>query len=294
MRPHQSGIPLDHDLTARMGPFSLRFATSNSPMAARSTLKILSSWNDGFAGMGHVLRCSAERYGRAWGHDFAYVEPPVTGRPPAWGKVRILLDAIRSGTHEWFMWIDADAMFVRDDVNIVDDLSVDRDLWMVNHRCIRGPVRRQPGLIRGGRLANLVFRKALFRRQDELQLLVERPNTGVMVFRANAWSIEFLESVWAEADLVEHRWWEQAAFHRVMGYNWELTQGRQPNRPVAEVMRHVGWLDEKWNSVPTSREGTFGNPVTMMAPDPVIVHFAGMQMDLRLEHMRRLVERLGL
>lgn len=257
-------------------------------------LKVISSWNSDFEAIGRLFRRSALKYVDRWDCEFECAPPRWLSRPPAWGKVRVLIEELSSGHHEWVMWVDADAMFVRDEVFILDEVNGDRDLWMVNHRCVRGPVRRQPGLVRGGRLTNLVLRKTLFREQDELELLVRRPNTGVMLFRATDWSIKFLESIWAQEDLIEHRWWEQAAFHRVMGFNWELTQGRSPNRPVPEIMQHVGWLDEKWNSVPTSREGLFGNPVTMMAPEPVIVHFAGMQMDLRLQHMRRLARRLGL
>ena len=60
----------------------------------------------------------------------------------------------------------------------------------------------------------------------ELMALVEHatqegrmPNSGVWALRAGDEAQRFLDEVWAQDDLIDHRWWENAAICRLLGYS---------------------------------------------------------------------------
>jgi hypothetical protein len=66
-----------------------------------------------------------------------------------------------------------------------------------------------------------------------------------MLLRAGGDCRRFLSEVWAQEDLLHHRWWENAAICRLLGYELD------PPRPV----RRTDWLagtkllSPRWNSI---------------------------------------------
>lgn len=81
-------------------------------------------------------------------------------------------------------------------------------------------------------------------------------NCGVIACRANEKVKAFLHAVWLQEDCVNHRWWEQAAMHRVL-----------EERTVS-----VQKLPKRFNAYPGE-------------PDPVIVHCPAMSVAARLAHL---------
>jgi hypothetical protein len=69
------------------------------------------------------------------------------------------------------------------------------------------------------------------------------PNTGVWVLRPP--SLAFLDEVWAQDDLIEHRWWENAAVCRLLGYTLDPV-GPGERTPWLE---RTTFLDPRWNSI---------------------------------------------
>jgi len=247
-------------------------ADGGTPGAARvparqSRLKIITAFDQGFAEIGALAAKSIAHYAVAHDYDYQIFRDVNVGRPPAWAKVHYLMAELRAGKYDHVLWVDADACFVRLDRDILEEAPADKDISLVNQMCLRAPLADYPGVY----------------------VVCERPNTGVMLVKATDWSLEFLEQVWAQEDCINGRWWEQTAFHKLMGYLFEITEGKEKNQLVDEVMEHIGWLDCAWNSVPTPANGISGMPVAINAYNPVIVHFAGMKNELRLKEMQAVV-----
>jgi hypothetical protein len=230
----------------------------------QSRLKIITAFDRAFDQIGELAAKSIAQYAAARGYDYEIFRDVKVGRPPAWAKIHYLMAELRAGKYDHVLWIDADACFARLDRDILAEAPADADIAMVNHLCLRSTLADYPGMF----------------------VVCERPNTGVMLVKATDWSLEFLEKVWAQEDCINGQWWEQSAFHKLMGYHYEITNGAEKNRPVDEVLRHIGWLDCAWNCVPTPANGISGVPVAINAFNPVIVHFAGMKNERRLKEMQ--------
>ena len=117
-------------------------------------------------------------------------------------------------------------------------------------------------------------------RPDRFLHLVEHrtergrvPNTGVLALEGGKRSTRFLEHVWAQRRFVHDRWWENAAVNHVLGYR--NVRGVRPIAP-SQWRGRVGLLDRRWNSIPDDR-----------AARAHIVHFPGIPLAERLEHLRR-------
>jgi hypothetical protein len=225
-------------------------------------LKILSAYDDNFSEIGAISEKSIRLYAMLHNADFEVRRNFPIGRPPAWAKVRFLIDEIRKGEHEFLLWIDADACFVRGDADILSCVRPEKDLFLVNHR------------VNGGMLTNFPGVHAYF----------ERPNTGLILARSSRWSLEFLERVWNKTEYMNHPWWENAALMAEIGYWQEISHGVKPNQPDQRTLSKIGWLPLEWNSVPTEVNGEPAG----ITQKPIILHFAGMPNESRKREMKRL------
>jgi hypothetical protein len=164
---------------------------------------------------------------------------PVPDRPTSWGKVRLFQDLL--GSYDEVLWIDADAVIVDATDDITDALRPDDLMGLAAHITPEGV--------------------------DPI------PNCGVWLIRKDATISEFLDSVWQSTEFVEHKWWENAAVLKLLGYALE-PQVRLV-RPTPMWYR-ARLLSNEWNSVPIDP-----------SPAPRIVHFAGMSHDERLTGIRQ-------
>jgi len=161
------------------------------------------------------------------------------GRPPAWAKVPLLANLLRC--YDLVAWVDADALIVDGSHDLAAELRPRKHLYLVEHAHPSGQTTA---------------------------------NTGVMMLRSSRWSRRLLQQVWMQLDLVEHRWWENAALMRLLGYRVEPEHASRERR----LPRRVRLLDPAWNSIPH----------WVASPAPRIVHFAGLPLEERLERMRDL------
>lgn len=113
----------------------------------------------------------------------------------------------------------------------------------------------------------------------ELMALVEHatkegrmPNSGVWALRAGEEARRFLDEVWAQEDLVGHRWWENAAICRLLGYSLDPVG---PSAPTPWLERTT-FLDPRWNSIPDAP-----------AERPRIRHYPGYSTKVRGAFMAR-------
>ncbi len=184
-----------------------------------------------------LMMATAVPYASRHGYDVHVVSEPLDGRrPPAWSKI-LALQRLHDD-YDVLVWLDADLMIVDGELDIATELEPDRFLYLVAHATPEG----------------------------------ELPNSGVMMLRACAESAAFLDEVWAQDDLVEHRWWENAAVARLLGY--ELDPPRRTG--TTEWSERTKFLDGRWNAIPDAR-----------AEAPRIRHYPGYKTRTRAAFMTR-------
>lgn len=180
-----------------------------------------------------TFRLYADRYGYELVLHHDVLEPT---RHPAWSKVCVILDAL--SRYDLVFWVDADAAIVDASRDVADELAPRSLLGLVAH-------------------------------DYEGQQI---PNCGVMVVRNDRRTRRLFEEIWEQTDLLDHKWWENAAMLRLLGYELEPTV-----RLVAptRMNKRVQFLDAGWNSV-----------LVDPAPHPRVNHYPGRSQDYRLEHLR--------
>jgi hypothetical protein len=176
------------------------------------------------------------RYAVRHGYEMVEVRHRLDpARPASWDKIVLLRELV--DRFDVVMWVDADAIVLDRAPAIEHELSPRHFLYMVEHH-----------------------------------LGIERvPNAGVVALRGGPRSAAFLDRVWAQRDLANDPWWDNAAILRVLGYR--RVSGI---RPVVPTRWRLGFapLDRAWNSIPAA-------PVA----EPYVVHLPGMPVGERLAHL---------
>jgi hypothetical protein len=201
-----------------------------------------------------TFRAYAERHG----YELVTSTERDPRRPPAWAKVPRLRELLE--TFELVLWIDADAVIVDDRKDIADELQPERQLAVVQHSY-----------------------------QNQLV-----PNTGVMLLRAGPFARALLDRMWDATSLIDHPWWDNAAFVDALGYRLpgslqpglrgrlhrllrrRLERDLRPCVPVRDSPFLVGtqFLGNEWNSIYRDR-----------AEHPRIVHCPGAPIRQRIDDL---------
>lgn len=166
-------------------------------------------------------------------HSYGLMDVPLAqyaeDRPASWGKIPALVQTLRSA--DLAVWIDTDAVMHPSAPPIHEECGLGSS-WqaLVVHHTSEGTV----------------------------------PGCGVwVVTRA---MVPWLRAAWA--DFLDHRWWEQAAMHRLMGFDPDTL-------PVQRCMTTSLWLqtyalDPRWSVLPGSdiadpymRHAPGGRPMMM-------------------------------
>ena len=178
----------------------------------------------------------------------------ATELPPAWNKVPLLLDALDH--YEEVVWFDCDLVVVdpsEDFPPMVSDPSKGTFTQDKTHSMVRH-----------------------FAWDSEV------PNSGVWRLRKNAQLL--LSHMMALEVFTDHGWWEQAALMTLMGYTVP-PQGSDFRDTHCRCVHKTRWYEEcqfmrlSFNSHPNYR-----------ADVPRIVHCSYVDMQLRIEVMRALVQ----
>jgi hypothetical protein len=176
--------------------------------------KALATFGTGPAG--ELLRLALPNfslYGARHGYEIVIGGGDAHGRAPSWGKVPLLKRLLTS--YDFVLWIDADALIL--------DASVDLET---------------------------VVPADAFQAFANTTLLASRgicPCCGVWAFRAGPRAQAFLTKVWAQHDLIDHKYWEQAAVMRLIG--WRLEEPMSKDRQ-SEWDDGTFFLDEEWDMIP--------------------------------------------
>jgi hypothetical protein len=188
-----------------------------------------------------LLRIAARsfhRYAARHGYELAlHTEVLDRTRPAPWSKV-VLLRRLAEA-YDVLLWLDADLVIVDTSVDIIDELEEGRFLYLAEHHTPAGRM----------------------------------PNSGVILLRGGVETITFLDDVYAQEDLVDHRWWENAAICRLLGYRLDPVE---LDSPTPLLSQHTKLISPRWNSI---RDAP--------APKPRIRHYPGYSLKVRAAFMAR-------
>jgi hypothetical protein len=177
-------------------------------------------------------------YAERHGYELAlHTDLRDPSRPPPWSKIVLLREL--AATHDVLLWLDADLVIVDQSLDIATELEESRFLYLAEHETGAGRM----------------------------------PNSGVMMLRGCSETIAFLDDVYAQDDLVHHRWWENAAICRLLGYQLDPVG---PGTPTPLLSEHTKLISSRWNSIPDAP-----------APDPRIRHYPGYSLKVRGAFMAR-------
>ena len=172
--------------------------------------EVITGYDEGFTPVAELTVPAMRRYADRHGFAFSVTHFTPGERAPAWSKIPAIKAALARGSDP-VVWIDADALIVRQHVDVRSALSPDRDLFVVRESAP-----------------------------------VSYANTGFVVVRNTPWSMQLLDRIWQSQLSPEHVWWDQAAFLHLIGERAVLERG-EPDCPNHELLSHIGWLDERWN-----------------------------------------------
>jgi hypothetical protein len=148
-----------------------------------------------------------ERYAQLHGYELVVGDGESLNRPPAWAKVcllRRLLDEF-----DEVLWIDSDAIIMRDEIDLADEIDLD---------------------------AYQAFSKGRGIHTESLL------NSGVWYLRSCERSKDFIDAVWAQEHAIDHKWWEQKAILDLLGFD-ELGEVQGDS----EWLMGTVWLHDAWN-----------------------------------------------
>ena len=135
-------------------------------------------------------------------------------RPASWAKIRLIRELLPRYDHVF--WVDADAIIVDLDRDVLAETDADSDIWFARH-----PQERNP---------------------DATVL-----NAGIILARSTGFVEQLLGKVWEATEFIDHNWWENAALLDLLGYSLDPPYLRVRESAWEE---RIGELALAWNSVP--------------------------------------------
>jgi len=230
-------------------------------------LKIITAFDSGYE-IGHLALPTHMLYASLYGYSFEKFDVANFDRPPAWFKVKALLDELDRNEHEFVLWVDADAFVVDFGFDFMAEignhLDSGKSLYLCSH-----------------------FISNVSTSLDFLTLAKSRINTGVMLVRNTDHARALLRAVWEKTEYMNHSWWEQAALMDLLGYKMELNGDANSNKRSERFFEHVGALPAYMNCIPA--EDHMHGSETMA---PVIIHLAGIPG--RMEIARNMLKNMQL
>ncbi|MEO1564033.1 MAG: putative nucleotide-diphospho-sugar transferase [Pseudomonadota bacterium] len=211
---------------------------------------IATAYDAGFGYIGNYAASCLQFYADSHGFDTRVVSSvPTTDWHPAWFRLQLIEELFDEG-YDFVFWVDADALIVRRDVNIAEEIEDGKDLYCVLH---------------GGGV-----------EQHGTNLF---PNTGVMLLRNSQWVRELFDEMRSHEEYALQPLWDQSALCLALGYHEAV--GGQVNMVDHSKHERIKFLHVGWNHMPFNVAGT------NFAEEPIICHFSGLDQDKRSDFARR-------
>lgn len=186
---------------------------------------VATSYTADFGDIGDYAAMTLRLYAARHGLSASVSTEVALDRPPSWHRVKLIPQLFDQG-HDYVLWLDADALFCRFDVDIHSVINGVTDLYMVRH-------------------------------DNPSHSTSFVPNTGVMLVRNSKWSRDLFATLWSMEAYLNHGWWENAAMIKLMGYHSLLGDG--PDEPNHALLARIAFLSTDWNYIPSICAG--GDPI---------------------------------
>lgn len=202
-------------------------------------IQVLTAYNDAFLPIAKMTVPLLRDFAVRHGHDFRVSTDMDAGSlNTIWAKIALINEALENGGAEFVFWIDSDALILQPDRDIRDSIVDQADLHMTWHGPDTG--------------------------RSDWHVPNPHYNAGIMLVRNSAWSRDFFARVWEMRFVKHHVWNDQAVILRLLGYRKCIGLGDDEDVPDRAHVAHLGC---EWNSIPGG----------VMADDPIIHHYAGME-----------------
>ena len=240
------------------------FFKSKNQKSNNSNLKILSGYNYRYRNVGKESEKTIIKYADYFNFDYEIDKRNTFERHFYWLKIKMLIDHLEQGSHDYYLWLDADTFMCRYE-NILD--HVDRTKHIFIHK-------------------NFIISKHKT-KYSNVHYLTEGVNVCVLMVRNTKWSLNFLKNVWNKKKYLSHYWPDNAAFMDEMGYKAEFSKINK-NTPNKKLLNKFYFLSGLWNSMP---KRNYENPLLSEFSnfyfDPIIIHLAGIRRRERLKFLRK-------
>ena len=226
-------------------------------------LKIISGYNFRYRSIGKKSEKSIIKYANYFNFDYEINKTNKFERHFYWLKIKMIIENLEKGTHDFLLWLDADTFFCRFE-NILDHVDKSKHLFVHNN----------------------FFKSAHKTKYKFVNYLTWAPNVGVILVRNTDWSLNFFKNVWNKKKYLNHFWPDNAAFMDELGFKAEISKISN-NTVNKDTLNKTFFLPGIWNSMPKKN---YKNPekdeVSNFYFDPIIIHLAGIRKRDRLKFIR--------
>jgi hypothetical protein len=144
--------------------------------------KIITAHNNRFKELASYNIPIIKNYCEYYGYSYQIYEiPDDYPRPAAWSKIDYLIQEINNRPNQYTLWIDADAIILRHDIDLWSFIRPEKYLYLSKDNSI---------------------------------------NTGVFLIKNNGIIKKLLEQAWSMTQYLNHNWWEQAAIIDLVNNNY--------------------------------------------------------------------------
>ncbi len=226
-------------------------------------LKILSGYNFRYRKIGEKSEKNIIKYANHFNFDYEFEKINKFERKFNWLKIKMLIDNLKNGNHEYYLWLDADTFFCKYE-NILNHIDKSKHIHVHNS----------------------FFKSVHKTKYKYIDYLTWAPNSGVLLVKNTKWSLKFFKNVWNKKKYLNHFWTDNAAFMDEIGLKAEIGKITD-NNLSNDVKNKVSFLSGIWNSMPKNNfKSPENNELSNYYFDPVIIHLAGIRKRDRLKFIR--------
>ena len=133
-----------------------------------NNLKILSGYNYRYRNIGKESEKTIIKYADHFNFDYEIDNRNTFERHFYWLKIKMLIDNLENGKHEYYLWLDADTFICRYE-NILNNIDQSKHIFVHNQ----------------------FFKSKHKSKIPNVDYLTWGPNVGVLLVRNTKWSLNF-------------------------------------------------------------------------------------------------------
>ena len=141
---------------------------------------VVSHFTQNIENVANITIPNKEEYCKNQNYDFKYHKGRLSNRHPGWDKILLLKEVISTKNYDYVVWVDNDAYITNQEIRFDFMCSVDKNLKLI---LSSEDTNRDIKTLDKNLDYNLLH---------NLRII----NTGVMIFKSDEWSVNFLNSVW--------------------------------------------------------------------------------------------------